>query len=239
MTPKGKRIRIAALVVVVAAFLSLRTSYIVDSKRWAEALCNEHECDVFISQGKEGWAVRGYQFVGGLALNILGAAYSPTHERARTLVLRVTPESVEQYSFDEAVGPLEFYKGTIYVRVAGGREDCLCRWTGRGYEKLTEQERATLDQARRAGETWHFAKQGWTRNYLNLGIPVSVELDGVKMTFDVEGAILGNQFLSISGFGTKVPQTTWRVSERQHWVGREEFYRIFGPDPERYRVRRR
>ena len=241
MTPKGKRVRSAVLAVViaVAAFFLLRTWYGVASPGGVKALCNGHECDVFIGQGTPGWAVRGYQFLGGLALNILGTGYGPTHGRSRTLVLRITPESVEQYAFDEAVDPLEFYQGTIYVRVIGDREDCLCRWTGRGYEKLSAGENKALHEALRAGEAGLFPKQEWDLHDLNPSQPVAVQLDGTTMILDLQGPPLRNQALSIGGFRTKVPQTTWQVSEQQHWVSRDEFYRIFGPDPERYRVRRR
>lgn len=236
MNQKAKLVwPLVLLALVSLSFLGMRTTYYVERSAASNMLCNGAECYIFIEQTRFGWATSGFQDAWGFLQGLVGGAYRPTHKRPETLVARLTSHDVERFTFDETVFPLEVYQGVIYVSVFGGTEKCLCRWTGRGFEKLSEEETKVLHAAERSGATADFARQGWTKSVLLSGAPVTVKFGGTEKTVTLRGDLLVGESIAVRAGTPGTEQVVWSL-EKPHRVSRDEYYRIFGPDPERYRV---
>jgi len=234
---KARTIAGLVIILVLAGAFPLwlaRTTYYVDEGGAANLLCDGSKCYLFIEEGRLGWATTGLQDVGGMFRQFLGGSYAPTHKRSGTVVLHIHPQGTERYAFDGTVFPLDVYQGTIYVSVFGGAEKCLCRWTGGGFEKLSEEETRALHAAERSGATAGNG-QGWERHYLLSDKPVHTRVGGAEITVTLQGDALVGERITVADVSHGTEQRVWSF-EKPRRVSRDEYYRIFGPHLERYRV---
>jgi hypothetical protein len=231
-----KRTMLPILIALVGSVLMLALLHVhlIRDGANGDLVWNANDAYLFIHSYRRGWDMTYLQYARAFVKESLGsAAPTPSDQRSRIIVFRITPETVQQHveenmSFDFSV-PID---SSVYLSGEGG----LAKWSLDRLEHVSSEEQKSLvSLVARAAVGGDFTDvNGWSTRYAIIGrhreTRYPITLGGKSLTLVVkEGRKSSDVSLDLL-LAAKVPKRIWCVNLQPRKVTRAEYVRDFaGP----------
>lgn len=217
--------------VVTVAAVSLLASvniYYVRSGADGDLLWNAHEAYLFLKVYRLGWRLTYLQYFGEALKRLFGVATPFVDKRASTIVVRLSPEVVEDYAVEDPSFDIYTpYERSIYANHEGE----LWKWSATHFEPASTEEQQVFKSAQHSFAPDFDNVNGWSKRCCVLSrgsgsfkFDVSV---GGKMFSLVANRTASNRVSIDLVRAGQVPQTIWYLDEKQHNVSNGEYEKLF------------
>lgn len=240
MRKKISVLLIVALVLLLL-LLGLAGDYFVIEGAGGTLVWNADEAYLFLDTGHRGYHVPYLAYPIEMLKEYFGVAPLPRSAKFFVVVLKITPDSVQQYvtnSFGEP-SPYDLYTpidGTIYANKGGA----LWKWAGTHFEPASREEEKSLDGINHLTALDVSSAKGWTKRggLLTTGekeVKVPFTLRGQALTLFVRCVPIvggagchGDNDVTIDLLGPgSLSRTLWHMEQRPRRVSKAEYLQFF------------
>jgi hypothetical protein len=240
-----KKIAFRFLIIVVAAvgILASLHNYYVRSEANGRLFWNNGQAFVFVELARYGYRVSYLRYPIEVIKEALRGVPLPDDTSFSTVVLQVTPDTVQQYVSDKVhLGEFNVVGGKLYSRDPD--TGVLMKWTGKDFEPADAQEKQSVQVALHedkvpAGPSFDNF-EGWSKRtlggeviresptaYIERDSKAVVKLVGKPFTFTMNSGFITHQaYIDLARPG-QAPQRIWHLNEQPHRVSKAEYERTF------------
>jgi len=243
-----RRIIVAVIVLglAVSALAWLRVYYVIDRSN-GDLVWNSSDAYVFIGVVESGYTFTYLRYLGEMVREIFPfGASGPEKKHYHAVVLRITPETVQRYTFDN------FQSGNVFAVgktiSAGGllNETTPMKWSGAHFEPMTPAEEKEWRDGARAippGPAYDNVA-GWSKrkvggevvresstDYSENDAQATIELGGQRLIFRMNSGFVSHEaYIDLLRPG-RAPERIWHLNENPERVSKATYKRIFGNGP--------
>jgi hypothetical protein len=233
------------LVLAVSALAWLRVYYVIDRFN-GDLVWNSSDAYVFIGVVESGYTFSYSGYLGEVVREIFPfGASSPEEKHYYAVVLRITPETVQRYTFDN------FQYGGVFpvgkTISAGNYLDATrTKWSGTHFEPMTPTEEKEWRDGGRlipSGPAYDDIA-GWSKrtvggevvresstDYTEKHAEATIELEGKPLKFRMNSGFISHEaFIDLLRPG-HAPERIWHLNENPERVNKATYKRIFGNGP--------
>ena len=240
-----RKIIVAVIVLGLAAsaLVWLRVYYVIDRSN-GHLVWNSSDAYVFIGVVESGYTFSYLGYLGEVVREIFPfGASSPEKKHYYAVVLHITSETVQRYSFDN------FQSGNVFAVgktiSAGGflNETTPMKWSGTHFEPMTSTEEKEWRDGGRVippGPAYDNIA-GWSKrtvggevvresstDYAEKDAEATIELGGKPFTFRMNSGFISHEpFIDLLRPG-HAPERIWHLNENPERVNKATYEQIFG-----------
>lgn len=240
-----KRIIAIFVSLVAVLVLALLPGYYVRDGAAGYLIWNSTEAYLFVGVFQYGYTFSHLRYIGEIVREIFPfGASSPQNKHAYTVILHITPDTLQSYSFDSFVisHPIVAIGKIVSIGKYPTSTGPL-KWTGTHFEAMSPEEEKEL--------RGNFLKippgpaydnfGGWSMRTLDLVSPGSANkltfaLSGDLLTLstqsglDRKGVVVREAFIDLSRSG-RDPERIWHLNEKTRRIDKAAYTQIFGFNP--------
>lgn len=245
ITLRKKVIATFTLLIIGLIILGSLKVYHVRKQGSGSLFWNKDAAYIFINIENRGYSLSFLGFAAEFIREVFPfGASAPTDLHSSTLVLEVTPDSVQHNIIENQwLGPVEPFDAVLYAVNLVDQRGFL-KWSGDHFEPTNTGERTRIQGAIRQGEIpsgpSYDNLQGWSKrtvagdvtgvssNAVENDAKVTIELDGRSLTFVMNSGFISHQaYIDLQRPG-QAPERIWSLDEQAHRVSKKEYQQIFG-----------
>ncbi|MGC2169845.1 MAG: hypothetical protein WA623_00505 [Candidatus Sulfotelmatobacter sp.] len=235
-------VAVIVLVLAVSALAWLPVYYVID-RTSGDLVWNSSDAYVFIGVFESGYTFSYLGYLGEMVREIFPfGASEPEKKHYYTVVLRITPETVQRYTFNN------FQYGGVFpvgkTIAAGNYLDATpTKWSGTHFEPMTPAEEKELREGARTippGPAYDNIA-GWSKRkvggevgresstgYTEKDGEAAIDLGGKPLTFRMNSGFISHEaFIDLLRAG-HAPERIWDLNENPERVNKATYKRIFG-----------
>jgi hypothetical protein len=242
-----RKIIVAVIVLglAVSAVARPRVYYVIDKNR-GDLVWNSSDAYVFIGVFESGYSFSYLGYLGESVREIFPfGASGPEKKHYYAVVLRITPETVQRYTFDN------FQYGGVFpvgkTISAGNYLDATrTKWSGANFEPMTPTEEKEWRDGGRLippGPAYDNIA-GWSKRAVGGEVvresstesiekdaEATIELGGSPLTIRMNSGFISHEaFIDVLRPG-RAPERIWQLNENPYRVNKATYKRIFGNGP--------
>jgi hypothetical protein len=245
---RGKEILSIVALLTLLALATLKIHF-VQSSTGGSLIWNANEAYVFIPVAQRGYRMSCIGYIVEFIREIVPFGASPADDKhSYSEVLRITPDAVQRYVFDNMNIESPVVVGqTIYVAdIRNNGSGGVMKWSETLFERASPEDQKEYRTALASGKIPAGPKydnvDGWskrgaagevtsetpTTGFTENDAKVSVTLDGKPLTFVMNSGYISHQaYIDLSRPGQPT-ERIWSLDGRTHRVSGAEYERIFG-----------
>jgi hypothetical protein len=222
---------IGALVALPMA--SVRRYIVWDHELGTQLLWSPSDAYLFIAMRRSGWWGSNAEFAWQTARNILGSNVQVKDASTWVLIVRITPDRVEQRVIEG--GPMP-QLSAVGDEIFGAYNGALAKWTINGVETASAEERKRFEASRSSGAAtenlgaWSKRVNLLSRPAGRTEYPLAIHSHEILVVARIDDSPEKVKSLEVR-FPGQATQPIWSVSEKSRRVSQNEYAKLLGEFP--------
>lgn len=238
-------VAVSVMVLAVLALAWLRVYYVID-KIQGDLVWNSSDAYVFIGVFESGFTSNYLGYLGELVRETFPfGASGPEAKHYYAVVLHITPETVQRYTFDNFR-----YGGVVPVgkTISAGNylDAARTRWSGTNFEPMTPTEEKEWVEGARVippGPAYDNVA-GWSKrtvggevvresstDFVEKDSEATIQLGGKPVTLSMNSGFISHEAFIDLLRPQHAPERIWHLNENSYGVSKSTYKRIFGDGP--------